>query len=258
MAKDIWTILRKRYPESEYALMQEVSDKAGHGRSRSADYMVMNLWPSRGLSLHGIELKSFRSDWLGELKNPKKAENIFQYCDYFWLLTSEESIAKLEEIPANWGWLSVKSSRIHVKKEAPKLSPLPITRSFLAAMLKRACDKTEFVHVDSIEDEINKAREENSINQERKMKDLVEELAQIKDSISKFQKASGIYNLSFSDRWSDGDPTKIGEAVKFLEKGGAKGIKEDLLRLEESAKRVLEGISAGIKTMDMEVIMKTE
>jgi hypothetical protein len=80
----VFEILRKRFPENEYALMAEVRDKAGFDASRSADYIAVNLWPSRGLSVNGIELKSFRSDWLSELRKPEKAEKIFQYCDYFW------------------------------------------------------------------------------------------------------------------------------------------------------------------------------
>src|SRR3990167_200745 len=93
----IWNILRKHFPENEYALMAEVRDRAGFHASRSADFIAVNLYPSRGLAVNGIELKSHRGDWLGELKNPKKAENIFQYCDHFWLLTADESVARIEE-----------------------------------------------------------------------------------------------------------------------------------------------------------------
>lgn len=156
--KSIFSLLQKRYPANEYALMKEVRDAAGFGASRSADYIAVNLWPSRGLSINGIEEKRFRSDWLSELKKPQKAENIFKYCDYFWLLTCDDSVAKLDEIPITWGWLSIKGEKIYVKKEAPQLQPIQLTRNFLCAMLKRAVDKTDFVHIDSIKDKIAEAK----------------------------------------------------------------------------------------------------
>ena len=71
--KNIYSIIRKRYPENEFVLMEEVSDAAGFSRSRSADYIAVGLWPSRGLYINGIELKSFRSDWLSELKKTKES-----------------------------------------------------------------------------------------------------------------------------------------------------------------------------------------
>jgi len=137
MKPDVFGILRKRYPESEYALMQEVSNDAGFNRSRSADYIVMNLWPSRGLALLGFEQKASRSDWLSELKKPEKAESIFKYCDYWYLITTEEGIAKLEEIPETWGWVCIKGGKIHTMKDAPKLTPEPVSRGMLACCMFR-------------------------------------------------------------------------------------------------------------------------
>lgn len=74
MVKDFtaYSVLRAKYPETECVLMQEVSDASGHTRSRSLDFMVVNLWNSRGLSVIGIEKKTNLGDWLKELKNPAK------------------------------------------------------------------------------------------------------------------------------------------------------------------------------------------
>ena len=155
--KDIWAILRKRFSESQYALMAEVSDAAGYSRSRSADFVAVGLWPSRGLSITGFELKSNRSDWLSELKKPQKAENIFQYCHYWYLLTDGETIAKLEEIPENWGWLNIVGEKTVIKKEAPKLSPKPASNHVLAAMLKRAASTDGFIRKSEVQNEIDAA-----------------------------------------------------------------------------------------------------
>lgn len=243
MKPDVYSILKKRYPEGQYALMAEVSDAAGYNRSRSADYIAVGLWPSRGLSIIGIELKSFRSDWLGELKNPRKAENIFKYCDYFWLLTIDDTIAKMEEIPDNWGWMCIKGSRIIVKKEALKLTPEPISKTFMCAMFKRASDKSRFVHVDSIQDKIDQAKE--SARNERKMSlDRAEkEIMDLKKKILDFEKASGIKMM-----W--GDQKKAGEAVNFILSGGAKNQMNELRQLQRTAEVINRSITGYIESIE--------
>lgn len=248
MAVKIWDILRKRFPENEYALMEEVSDAAGFNRSRSADYIAVNLWPSRGLAINGIELKSGRGDWLNELKNPKKAENIFQYCDFFWLLTEDETVAKLEEIPISWGWLCIKGEKIFTKKEAPILTPKDISRNFLCSMLKRASDKSKFIRLDAIDEHITKAREMGKDESRRTITQVQSELKELKNLVDEFQGASGIQITNH--RYHINDPKKIGEAVKFLEQGGAEQLKKQLLSLEDAAKRVMVGIELGIKSLN--------
>lgn len=236
---DVWGILRKRYPASEYALMAEVRDAAGFYASRSADYIVMNLWPSRGLSLSGIELKSHRGDWLSERKKPAKAEAIFQFCDYFWLLTSDESVAVLDEIPETWGWMMIRGDKITVKKEAPKLTPTPIDRSFLAALLKRASDKTAWVHVESIQDKIAEAKERGQSDSKYQLERCKKELVELTKAVRDFELASGT-DLSY--RWGNSQAKDIGEAIKFLAGGGAGCVVKDLKHLEDTAKRIHEAI----------------
>jgi hypothetical protein len=247
MEKNIFHILRKKFPEREYALMQEVSDAAGFNRSNSADFIAVGLWPSRGLAINGIEVKSFRSDWLRELKKPDKAENIFKYCDYFWLLTSDETIAKLEEIPPTWGWMSIKGEKIIIKKEAPALSPLPVSKNFLAAMLKRAQDKTNWVHADSIKDKISEAKEYARSENKRQIDRLEKELAEITNAVKEFKEASGI-DLKYYPRYNT-SPKKMGEALKLLENGGAEHMKKKLLDLEKTAKTVYDAISKAIESL---------
>ena len=105
MSADLRELLRKRYPSQAWALMWEVGDATGARHSRWADALAMSLWPTHGLRLHGFEIKVSRGDWLRELKDPSKAEAIAQYCDHWWLVTADDSIAKKEELPPNWGWM---------------------------------------------------------------------------------------------------------------------------------------------------------
>ncbi len=247
--KSVWEIIRKRYPESQYALLEEVSDAAGFQRSRSADYITIGLWPSRGLHVNGIELKSFRSDWLNELKNPKKAENIFQYCDYFWLLTTDDTIAKLEEIPEAWGWLCIKGEKIYVKKEAPKHDPKPISRSFLSSMFKRAVDKSGYIRREEVQDEIQRSRQEGK-NEGAGLREVIQrDLSELEKNVVDFETASGI-NIK-AHRWFGGS-AKVGAAVKFIEEGGSDSVMKQLLRLKETADAIQESINNGLKSLEIE------
>ena len=85
-AGDIRAALRLRHPSKEWALFFEVSDAAGLGRGRSADAVAMNLWPSRGLEIHGFEIKVSRADLLGDGKWP----DYLEHCDrFYWGLPPE-------------------------------------------------------------------------------------------------------------------------------------------------------------------------
>lgn len=158
--------LRKRYAYPAWAFLEEVRDAAGYDATRSADGIAMSLWKSRGLELQGFEIKASRSDWLKERDSPEKAEAISRYCDRWWLVVSDPSIVKDGELPPSWGLLALQgnASRVSLKtiKEAPVNSGVtPLSRTFLATLLKRAVDdRLEMVHPSSlterIEEEANK------------------------------------------------------------------------------------------------------
>lgn len=244
-----WEVLRFKFPKNEYVLIEEVSDASGFSRSRSLDYMLINLWESRGLAVTGIEKKSNRGDWLKELKNPKKQENHFKYCDYFYLLTDKEDVAKLEEIPISWGWYHINGSQIlKTKKAAPKLKPLPINRSLSCAMLRRAADKTGFVRADSLESYIQAKAE--SIQQQRNytLENQAKSYKELRDKVDAFEASSGV---DISRGWYDA-PKRIGEAVHLVMNGGIKEYEESLKRIEQQVRNIHERILKNIDTLQVE------
>jgi hypothetical protein len=87
--KDVWDMLRERHPAPEWAIFFEVANGLGVSDRRYADAVAMSLFPSRGLDVHGFEVKTARGDWLRELKNPKKADVIASYCDFWWLVIGD-------------------------------------------------------------------------------------------------------------------------------------------------------------------------
>lgn len=139
-------LLAEHYPAPTHAFIPEFRAGTGFGRESRADAIAMFLWPSGGLELIGFELKTSRTDWLRELKQPDKADPIKQFCDRWYLVVDETRIVnswgEKNEIPDDWGFMAPEYSsypyKLKVHKEAPKLNPQPIDRLFLASLMRRA------------------------------------------------------------------------------------------------------------------------
>lgn len=151
-AEHVREALRERYAHPAAVIFFEVRDATAWAATGSCDAIAMWLWPSKGLELEGFEIKVTRGDWLRELKQPDKATAFLKRVDRFWLVTpaprhadlvsrlpARPDVAKLAELPEQWGWLHVHDDgRVVIVKEAPKLSPAPLDRPFLAALLRKA------------------------------------------------------------------------------------------------------------------------
>ena len=87
-------LLAARYASPAWAIFFEVSNATGYKANRHADAVAVGIWPSRGLSILGFEIKASRSDWKHELSNPRKADAIFKYCDH-WFLVANPNVAEL-------------------------------------------------------------------------------------------------------------------------------------------------------------------
>lgn len=119
-------------------MLYEVRDAAGFSASRSADVVMVGLWPSRGCLIEGMEIKVSRADWLRELKKPQKAEAFVPYCDHWWIVAADADVVKASELPPTWGLMVASGRGLGVVQQAPKLGCKPLDRELLAAMLKRA------------------------------------------------------------------------------------------------------------------------
>ncbi len=255
---DIWELIRKTYPSKEYVLLSEVRDAAGFNASRSADGIAMNLWPSRGLELTGFEIKKSRTDWLKEKNQPEKAENIFKYCDRFYLIAGNDKVILNEnEIPKSWGYMLAKGSRLVVVKEAPKLKPKECSRTFLASMLKRATKG--MLHPSEIDGKMkevaDKARKELLFELDEGEDELKRRYAKLLEDVRMFEEASGI---SINKEWTH-DPKKIGAAVGLVLKKGTgyfasiawRG-KSEILRISRELNDVVKKLTDGQLPEEME------
>lgn len=212
---EIMLALRLRYSGAEWAFMTEVPNGTGMAKSRSADGIAMSLYPSRGLSLHGIEIKASRSDWLRELKNPQKADELAVFCDFWWIAAGSADIVKEGELPKTWGLLLPRGSQMVQKVAAKQFDQvMPVDRCFLAGILRRA--KEQLIPKSEIEERLRLAKEEGAKDAKRyrdvDVQRAVMERDHMKLSLDAFCKKSGI-DLASIGEWGAGD---IGDVVKLL------------------------------------------
>lgn len=139
---EVKTLLRSRFCQPEWAVFFEVGDSTGSGQRRWADAVAMNMYPSRGLEVHGFEIKVSRSDWLRELKNPEKSAPVQRFCDRWWIVCPKDIIHP-GELPPTWGHYDVTQAGLRQIVAAPKLDAVPVDKSFTAALLRRSAGASE-------------------------------------------------------------------------------------------------------------------
>lgn len=210
-------LLRKKFPAPEYAFLSHVRNGTGFTRTtRTADAVAMSLWPSRGLHLTGFELKSSRSDWLSELKNPAKADEIGAFCDAWCLVVGSPDIVQPGELPPLWGLIVPdKKGNLRTTVEATvkkKELQKPVTRSFLAAILRNAQEAS--ASQAEIKSAINEARDkwqaDEAVIRHRDRGHNERDLEALRSQVAEFEKASGIHMA----QWESGD--RIGKAVRQI------------------------------------------
>lgn len=209
-AADIKALLRKRYPKGEWALAFEVADATGGRGRRLADAVAMNMWPSRGLAIHGFEIKVSKTDWKKELLSPEKAEAVSKYCDHWWIV-APQGIVREEDVPATWGYLEVRDGQILQVKAAPLREAEPVTKEFMAALFRRvgAIDEEEVEATVRLRlAAADAAREKNF---EQRVQARLYKYEGLEKAIADFEKHSGINFREYSHLSDD-----LGKAVKFV------------------------------------------
>ena len=216
LAQIVRDAIKRRYREE--FVIYEFKDLPSNP-SHYMDALVINLHPSRSKYIESIEIKTHRSDWLNELKNPDKNDSISKHCDLVWLATSSKDIARIEEIPPNWGWMALAGNRFKIMKQAPKLNPA-IDKDFVITVCQYA--STHSKDYESMYLERKKTREELK-------KEIAEEYAKDEN-----------YTLIELRGYKDG-LQKLKEKVRLftqdtgivIDKGG---YDDDLEELKETAK----------------------
>lgn len=146
---DVLAMLRARFTKAgnggngQYAFLEKVRNGAGFNANRTLDAVVVDLWPSRGLTIDGFEVKVSRSDWLRELGQPDKAEDACKLVDRFWV-AAPRGVVLNGELPPTWGLMEVTGKKLVQVVAAPLLRPpvphrlATVSRDFLVGIL-RSC-----------------------------------------------------------------------------------------------------------------------
>lgn len=232
------TALRTRYPNGAYAFLEQVRNGTGFQRTtRTADAVAMSLWPSRGLELHGFEIKVSRSDWKRELDDPAKAEEIGRFCHRWWLVVGSDEIVQPGELPSTWGLLQPKGDKLVVKVDAPARQAQEPTWIFLAAILRNVVSGDESMIKRLVDERLNeehkRQREREAEQKKSEESYLQQRIARLEANVKAFEKASGIS----INEWSP-DAGRMGELVNMLLRGRyqAQHVESAATQLEMAAK----------------------
>jgi hypothetical protein len=235
--------LRKTYCAPEYAFLTEVGNSTGFSCRRHADAIAMSLWPSRGMQITGFEVKASRTDWLKELKDGEKADVIYGYCDLWFLAVGDERIVRDGELPAGWGLMVPNKKGTMRIKTVPVINPQlkPLDRGFLGAMLRRA--QEQLTSKAELTNEFDRGVKEGEERTSRRVGYRRDELKELQDKVSKFEKASGV---NIQDAW---DGEQIGRAVQMVKNGIHLRMTEQLGRLATSARHIANQVEVQMKIL---------
>lgn len=234
--------LAERYCAPEWAFLLQVRSSTGANYARTADALAMSLYPSRGLHLHGFEIKVSKSDWKRELSNPDKAEEIARFC-HFWWVVAPEGVVPVDEVPPNWGLLElIKDGRWKIAKKAEFLKAEPLTHTLLAGVFRNI--STRMVTASSVQDRINAAitteRESRSDRLSRQVEHLQEDLKVYRE----FEKTAGIRVRS----WDMGNIARIVEMLRYSRDDPSyyrrqlERVRDEIAALGENLETALNGI----------------
>ena len=239
-----------KYSLPHYVTLFEVRDSTGFDSTRSADALSVALYGTRGREITGFEIKHSRSDWLRELKMPEKAEEIGKFCDWFYLVTNEESIARANEIPTPWGWMVLKGERLKVVKRPEKMKPLPLDRPMLCSLLyslRQQCSSEIEKQIQTTVAERVKSEASGLAWQAKEGERKYQELLK---SVREFEDASG---LNIQSGWVN--KQKIGDAVRRVMKEGdsAKEYRRELEFVQVRAKTLASNVERELAQLDKEI-----
>lgn len=243
-ASDLVDLLKVRYQAPEWACLTQVANGTGASGGRYADVVAMNLWPSRGLEIVGVEIKVSRSDWVSELRNPKKADDMMKHCDSWILCVSDAAIVQPGELPKGWGLLAPlgeKKDKLKCHVEAER-KVADLTKPFMAALIRRVSEqltseaKMEAVRVAAFD----KGKADGKESAKHEMEWACRDHKQLQKDVADFQNASGVRINTYRGG-------NIGDAVRAVQNGGLLRVIADMEIMQSTAVKLSELITDQLK-----------
>ncbi len=203
--------LAAKHPAPAWAFLPQVRNATGYsGRtSRTADALAMGLWPSRGLELHGFEVKSYRADWLTELKKPEKAEEIARFCHKWWIVAGSDDVVQEAEVPPSWGLMVPFGRGLTIVKQAQLMDAQPPTYPFLASLLRKVTELS--VPLASIEKTMEERYEAGKEAEKWQAQTVRKNYEELQENVTDFEEASGLQIRRY------GGSKALGATVKMVD-----------------------------------------
>lgn len=228
--------------------MFEVRDDAGFNANRSCDAIAIDTWPSKGLHLHGMEIKISRSDFLNEIKDPWKAEAFAKYCDKWWFVVAKPEIIKPGELPDGAGLMVPYQNTLKIVHQAvkrPNLEALP--RGLLVAMIKRAAAAPlPEDHLLALSARYDQGLLHGKNDASRDLG----EYEKLKQKVKIFENSSGL-PISYTQNLKE-----LGAAVKFVRDGGMASQLESLRRLQKGLSTIDQALLCTINAIELEKVTR--
>ena len=244
-SKQVIEKLKAHFPKDKgFVFLEQVANSTGFA-SRFADAIAMNVWKSR-FEIIGLEVKVSRSDWRNEIKQPAKADKIFQYCDS-WFIATPEGVIRDGELPKGWGWLEVKNDKVFVRTPPVRNVHKALDDFFVASVIRRcleqATPEADLKNAEAVGYRLGQESVRESCGYEAKQ--IREEFDRYKKCIRDYEAASG---LNFQQGWSGGQ--RIGEAVRMVLSGEHLQVKNRLTSLRAFIDEALQKLEIPVTTPD--------
>lgn len=243
-------MLRERHKPPAWAFLPQVRNGTGFAKdARTVDALAMSLFPSRGLTIHGFEIKVSRDDWFTELSKPEKSAEFIGICDHFWVVTPP-GIVQPNEVPATWGHMVLKGRRFNVEKIAPPLTPALPDKLMLGAILRKAQEC--LVPEAKIEEAFQRGKIEGMELGNDLGKAASNRYEELKRRVTEFEEASGVHIDYGHQEWRE--TRDIGKAVRIVLGGKDAAIRDRLKTLQKQAHDIAERIDSVLNEETPEVI----
>jgi hypothetical protein len=241
IAADLTSLLAKRYCAPEFAFLSQVRNQTGyasHQRIRTADGVALGLYPSRGINLHGFEIKVSRGDWLAEKKNPDKADSLGKYCNYWWIVVPDINTVVPHELPDSWGLLVSNGNELKIARNAHLMIPEQITLPVIAGIFRNLSESV--VPKDYVDEKVKQEVAKIIMTEKWKANYEVDECRKLRKRIEIFEKRSGLK----IDDWYLED---VADAVRVIKDNQSGKFYNKLNDIRETAQDIIEKINETLK-----------
>lgn len=220
-AADLLAMLRGHHqltgPAEEWSgglLIHEVSASAAFGEGRRADALYTGFTSASGRCLIGYELKTSRRDWLRELRNAAhKADQWVDECHEWWIVVSDPSIVRIEELPPGWGLMSPPAPGTHAMTIHSRARRKALEHSPSWHAVRAILSRLESLRAKAIQEQLRQIRQE----EQQKARDYVRaeyarnqgpDAGELQRRLDELERALGA-----RIDWGDG---KAGQSYSFL------------------------------------------